>query len=55
MGKVDVYLITHHGQSFPKDFGSKLQKPPGDGPDPAVYYWSLSCCSPAEVWGMIRA
>jgi hypothetical protein len=51
VGTVDVYLITHHGQSFAKSFGEKLRKPP-NGPDPALYYWSLSCCSPAEVWGL---
>src|SRR5580704_11295680 len=38
---VDVYLITHHGLSFPKSYGEKLQ-PVTNGPDQAKYYWSLS-------------
>ena len=51
VGKVDVYLITHHGQSFAKTYGENLKPAPG-GPDQKLYYWSLSCCSPAEVWGL---
>jgi competence protein ComEC len=51
VGHVDVYLITHHAQSFSKSFGETMAKP-AEGPDPALYYWSLSCCSPAEVWGL---
>jgi hypothetical protein len=51
VGTVDVYLITHHAQSFSKSFGENLKPVPG-GPDPKLYYWSLSCCSPAEVWGL---
>jgi competence protein ComEC len=51
VGHVDVYLITHHAQSISKSFGESLKQPP-NGPDPAMYYWSLSCCSPAEVWGI---
>ena len=51
VGHVDVYLITHHGQSFPKSFGAAVSKLPA-GPDPEAYFWSLSCCSPAEVWGL---
>jgi competence protein ComEC len=51
VGHVDVYLITHHGQSFSRGFGDTLAKP-AEGPDPGMYYWSLSCCSPAEVWGL---
>lgn len=51
VGTVDVYLITHHGQSFAKTYGDNL-KPVAGGPDQKLYYWSLSCCSPAEVWGL---
>ena len=51
VGKVDVYLITHHAQSFSKTYGDNLKPVPG-GPDQKLYYWSLSCCSPAEVWGL---
>jgi competence protein ComEC len=51
VGAVDVYLITHHGQSFPKAYGENL-KPVPSGPDQSMYYWSLSCCSKAEVWGL---
>ena len=38
VGTVDVYLITHHAQSLPKDLGG--------------YYYGLSCCSEAEVHGL---
>lgn len=38
VGTVDAYVVTHHAQSFPKSMGE--------------YYWGLSCCSPAEVWGL---
>jgi competence protein ComEC len=51
VGKVDVYLITHHAQSFSKSYADNLKPVPG-GPDQKLYYWSLSCCSPAEVWGL---
>jgi hypothetical protein len=51
VGAVDVYLITHHAQSFSRNYGDNLKPVPG-GPDQKQYYWSLSCCSPAEVWGL---
>jgi hypothetical protein len=51
VGTVDVYLITHHAQSFAKTYGDNLKPVPG-GPDQKLYYWSLSCCSKAEVWGL---
>lgn len=51
VGQVDVYLMTHHAQSFSKSYGENLQPVEG-GPDQKLYYWSLSCCSPAEVWGL---
>jgi competence protein ComEC len=51
VGTVDVYLITHHAQSFSRSYGENLKPVPG-GPDQKLYYWSLSCCSPAEVWGL---
>lgn len=51
IGTVDVYLITHHAQSFSKNYADNLKPVPG-GPDQKLYYWSLSCCSPAEVWGL---
>jgi hypothetical protein len=51
VGHVDVYLITHHAQSFAQSYGAALKPVPG-GPDQTQYYWSLSCCSPAEVWGL---
>jgi competence protein ComEC len=51
VGTVDVYLVTHHAQSFSKSYGENLKPVPG-GPDQKLYYWSLSCCSPAEVWGL---
>jgi competence protein ComEC len=51
VGTVDVYLMTHHAQSFSKHYADKLEPVPG-GPDQKLYYWSLSCCSPAEVSGL---
>jgi beta-lactamase superfamily II metal-dependent hydrolase len=38
VGPVDVYLVTHHAQSMPRSMGD--------------YYWGLSCCSEAEVFGL---
>src|SRR5207245_203886 len=38
VGSVDVYLMTHHAQSLPKEMGD--------------YYYGLSCCSAAEVRGL---
>jgi hypothetical protein len=38
VGTVDAYLITHHAESFPESMGN--------------YYHGLSCCPPAEVWGL---
>jgi competence protein ComEC len=35
VGTVDVYLVTHHGQSFNRSFSD--------------FYWGLSCCPRAEV------
>jgi len=35
VGAADVYLITHHAQSFDRSFSD--------------FYWGLSCCPPAEV------
>jgi hypothetical protein len=43
--------MTHHAQSFSKTYADNLKPVPG-GPDQQKYYWSLSCCSPAEVWGL---
>jgi len=38
VGKVDVYLVTHHAQSMSNELGE--------------YYHGLSCCSAAEVRGL---
>jgi len=38
IGTVDAYLVTHHAQSMPREFGE--------------YYYGLSACSPAEVHGL---
>lgn len=38
VGTADVYLVTHHAQSFDRSFSD--------------YYWGLSCCPPAEVYAL---
>ena len=38
VGTADVYLITHHAQSFDRSFSD--------------FYWGLSCCPPAEVYAL---
>jgi hypothetical protein len=38
VGTVDAYMITHHAQSLKKSLGP--------------YYWGLSCCPKAEVYGL---
>jgi competence protein ComEC len=38
VGTVDVYWITHHGQSYDRSYSD--------------YYWGISSCPPAEVYGL---
>ena len=38
IGTVDAYVVTHHAQSMPREMGE--------------YYYGLSSCSPAEVFGL---
>lgn len=38
VGTADVYLITHHAQSFDRSFSD--------------FYWGLSCCPPVEVYAL---
>jgi competence protein ComEC len=38
VGMVDAYLITHHADSLKQSLGP--------------YFWGLSCCSKAEVYGL---
>lgn len=38
VGTADAYMITHHGQSLKESLGP--------------YYWGISCCSKAEVYGL---
>jgi hypothetical protein len=38
VGTADVYLITHHAQSFSRSYSD--------------YYWGLSCCPPADVYAL---
>jgi hypothetical protein len=38
VGRVDAYVITHHAQGMPRELGE--------------YYYGLSACPPAEVFGL---
>jgi acetyl esterase/lipase len=38
VGTVDAYVVTHHGQSLPRELGE--------------YYYGISSCPPAEVLGL---